>query len=541
MLSVIQALGGLGLFLLGMTLMTDGLRSLAGAAIRKALMRFTHSPLSGAITGAVTTAVLQSSSATTVAAVGFVGAGMLGFSEALGIIFGANIGTTLKGWLVALLGFKVKLGLFALAFVLLGAVVRLFGRGRWPAVGYAVAGFGLIFVGVGFMQEGMADLQQIVTPAVLPADSIVGRLQLVAMGAIFTALTQSSSAGVAMALTALYAGAINFHQAAALVVGMDVGTTVTAALATIGGNVGSRRTGLSHVIYNCMTGLGAVIFITPYVALWEWLSPGALAANAEVGLVAFHTTFNTLGVIIVLPLTRNFARLIEHIIPDRLPGYTVSLNRALLSEPSVAMTAVLASARAELMAMLIHINALLGNTSMGEKVNLVELQQALDETHGYLDRIHLAEDSGKEWIRLVALIHALDHLQRLHDRCEAEDRATTAHSFPLLNGYRKTLVSAIGEVVVDIEQMEWLDAGKRAAQAAVEIHEQVEPLRDQVMGGVARGELDVQEASDALRAMRWMQRVSGHVAKVTGYLATVAGMQYVQDTAPPSVTPDVGN
>ena len=149
--SVLLCLGGLGLFLLGMTVLTDGLRALAGRALRRLLSRFTRSPLSGAMTGAVTTAVVQSSSATTVAAVGFVGAGLLTFPQALGIVLGANVGTTITGWLVALLGFKLELGTAAMPIVLVGALIRLFARGRASAVGFAVAGFGLIFVGISLL------------------------------------------------------------------------------------------------------------------------------------------------------------------------------------------------------------------------------------------------------------------------------------------------------------------------------------------------------------------------------------------------------
>jgi len=141
----LQAIGGLGLFLLGMIVMTEGLRALAGDNIRAALMRFTHNPLSGAVSGTVGTAILQSSSAMTVMAVGFVGAGLMSFPEALGIIFGTNIGTTITGWIVALFGFKFKIGIVVLPLIFMGAVLRLFTRNKLAMAGYTCAGFGLIF------------------------------------------------------------------------------------------------------------------------------------------------------------------------------------------------------------------------------------------------------------------------------------------------------------------------------------------------------------------------------------------------------------
>jgi len=403
-----------------MIVMTDGLRALAGGAMRSVLMRFTRSPLSGAMTGAATTAILQSSSATTVAVVGFVGAGLMNFPEALGIIFGANIGTTITGWFVVLLGFKLNMGTLVLPLILFGAILRLFTHGRVATIGLAIAGFGLIFVGITMMQQGMGGLENIVTPANFPPDTLIGRLTLVAIGILITLITQSSSAGVAAALTALFMGAINFEQAVALVIGMDVGTTVTAAMATIGGSVGSRRTGLSHVIFNLFTGTGAIIMITPYIFLWETIAPGQLINNAEVALVAFHTSFNILGVIAVLPFTNRFAHLMEKLIVDKAPVYTRHLDRALLADTNVALSAVQSTVRDELLALLSHMNAILGDKITGKRIDLHELKSALDETNIYINRIHLSDGKGPNWGRLIAIIHLLDHMQRLYDRCKED-------------------------------------------------------------------------------------------------------------------------
>jgi phosphate:Na+ symporter len=238
---IIRIAGGIGLFLVGMIVITDGLRALAGHSMRAVLMRFTKSPLTGTITGAATTAILQSSSLTTVAAVGFVGAELITFPEALGIIFGANIGTTLKGWVIAILGFKLSIGIIFLPIVFLGAILRLLSKGRLANVGYSIAGFGLIFVGITFMQQSMGDLGNIISFKYLSADTLSGRLLLVAIGILFTVITQSSSAGVVAALTALYTDIINFNQAAALVIGMDIGTTMTAVMATIGGSAAEKK------------------------------------------------------------------------------------------------------------------------------------------------------------------------------------------------------------------------------------------------------------------------------------------------------------
>lgn len=245
-----QLIGGLGIFLLGMIIMVQGLRTFTGQALHDSLMRFTRTPLTGALTGAGATAVLQSSSATTVAAVGFVSAGLMTFENAIGIILGANLGTTITGWLVAILGFKLQLAALVLPLIFMGAAMKLFMRGRGSHAGLALAGFGLIFVGISTMQEAMIALESILDFSHIPADSWSSRLQLVLLGLVFTAITQSSSAGVALTLTALFSGIIEFEQAAALVIGMDVGTTITSALASMGGNAETKRTGYSHVVYN---------------------------------------------------------------------------------------------------------------------------------------------------------------------------------------------------------------------------------------------------------------------------------------------------
>jgi len=513
-----QAAGGLGLFLLGMVILTEGLRALAGDAVRSAIMRFTHTPLSGAVTGAITTAVLQSSSATTVAAVGFVGAGLIGFPEALGIVFGANIGTTITGWLVTLLGFKLKLGLLVLPLVLLGALMRLFGSARTGFAGFALAGFGLIFVGINYMQEGMQGLQHVINFEVFAGDSLADRLLLLLMGVAFTTVTQSSSAGVAATLTAIFAGVVNFNQAAALVVGMDIGTTVTAALATIGGTTGARRTGYSHVIYNLITGVFAIFLISPYVQVWEWFASGSLQANPGLALVGFHSFFNTLGVILVLPFTNSFARLIEYLVPEKIPVYLQQLDRKLKEQPPLALTAVQVTITAELLAMLEHLLAIIGSTT-SRRIDIEELGKALDQTQEYLSAIQPAIGEGSDQQRLLALIHTLDHLQRLHERCEEdEDRAINLYKVAMLRDSHELLQETITQLITQIRGAQWQQARNIAHHAYRKIMGKDAYLRDEVVRQMAGHTLTIQTGTGTLQAIRWLARVSKHLARITKHL-----------------------
>ena len=521
---IIQTLGGIGLFLLGMIVMTNGLNALAGKAIRQTLLRFTHTPLSGAISGAACTAIVQSSSATTVAAIGFVGAGLMSFPSALGIVFGANIGTTLTGWLVAVLGFKLQLNIIVLPLIFIGAIMKLFANKRLGEIGLALAGFGVIFVGITFMQQGMQGMEKMISFDHFSEDTLITRLQLVGLGIVFTIITQSSSAGVATALSALFAGMINFEQAAALVIGMDIGTTFTAAIATIGGSVGARRTGYSHVIYNFFTGISALILLTPYIWVWAHFNAAFLQDNAEIGLVLFHTTFNFLGVIIVLPFTRLFVRFIERLIPEVVNKYEQPLDRALLTQPSLALAQIQQNIYFQLVALVKHIQAVLTHGKQGERVDLLDLNNAIDDTHAYVDEIHLRPKEHEDWERLVAVVHCLDHLQRLQRRCEEEEnRALTASQSSTVRNATELLHQLLEEIVPLLEVQNWTGIETSCQDKADAIDTLIEPLRKRVLERLASGEMDEPTATERLEAIRWLQRTSKHIARIVFHYQRVNG------------------
>jgi phosphate:Na+ symporter len=525
-----ELVGGLGLFLLGMVVMTDGLRALAGDAIRRWLIRFTRNAYSGALSGAACTALLQSSSATTVAAVGFVAAELMSFPAALGIIFGANLGTTITGWMVALFGFKLKIGLLALPLVFIGAVMRLFGRGRLADIGMTIAGFALIFVGITTMQTAMLDVSDLLTFDRFSGDSIGNRLALVAIGAGFTIITQSSSAGVAATLTALNAGIVDFPQAAALVIGMDVGSTVTAMVAAIGVGVNARRTGLSHVMYNIMTGTAAFLLVPLYIHAWAAIAPGGLEANAEFALVGFHSLFNVLGVVAVLPFTRPFARMMERLVPGEAPSYTQSLDPASLQRSDLALDAVHASVRTILIPLLALLQNILAHRTDGG-VSPAGLRTAIDETHAYLDQIHLRNEVEPDWPRLVETIHVLDHMRRLHERCtHPEELDTDSEHAQGLMMQRDVLSNCAAATAEHLRASEWTDAAACTRAAAAQIHDQKVPFRETVIRAIGAGELDVRLGTELLEATRWYRRTSKHLERITVHLS--ASVAQTRTTAP---------
>lgn len=334
-----KLVGGIGLFLLGMVLFTDGLKAFAGQTLRRELVRFTGRPLKAFVSGALATALVQSSSATTITVIGFVSAGLLTIPQAVGVVIGASLGTTGTGWIVSVLGLKVSVGFYALPLVAAGAFMKLLARGRWKTFGLALAGFGLIFVGIEALQEGMLDLSGLFSLVQLPSMGLWGHVLVMLLGVFMTVVMQSSSAAVATTLTALHTGAVNFEQAAALIIGAAVGTTVTGALAAIGASVPAKRTALAHVLFNLGTGLIAVLLL-PLLPWVIRLMQGHLGLDpGAVSLAAFHTFFIAVGVAVFRPFVDSFARGIERLLPETGPTLTRHLDDTLLNAPSVALEA----------------------------------------------------------------------------------------------------------------------------------------------------------------------------------------------------------
>ncbi len=332
-------LGGVGLFLAGMILMSDGLKAAAGGRLQWFLERTTHTPFSAFLTGVALTALVQSSSATTITTIGFVSAGLLSFSSAIGVIIGANVGTTSTGWIVALLGFKLNVGAIALPFIGVGALMRLLLHGARASLGMALVGFGLIFVGIDFLQEGMGGLAHHIDLSPFSQPSLMNHLWLVLIGAVMTVLLQSSSAAVALTLTALNSGAIGLEQSAYLVIGQNLGTTVKAILAAMGASMPAQRTALAHILFNGVTGALTFFFAPMLLALAIAWSEFIGDSDPSVVIALFHTLFNLLGAALFLPFITPFARLIERLIPERGPVLTRHLDDSVLHLPEVATEA----------------------------------------------------------------------------------------------------------------------------------------------------------------------------------------------------------
>ena len=304
-------LGGIGLFLLGMGLMTDGLKLAAGSTLERILAYSTKTRLRGLASGVLVTALVQSSSAVTVAAIGFVNAGLLTLGQSMWVLFGANVGTTMTGWLVALVGLKFKIELLALPLIGIGMALRLSGEGkRRGALGMALAGFGVLFLGIDMLKESFSGMSADFS---LPEGEGARDILLqVLIGILLTVLMQSSSASLAIALTAAQGGLLTAQGAAAVVIGANVGTTVTALIASIGATPNAKRAASAHILFNVLTG-------TMALALLPWLvsAIGMAGETLELGsapaakLALFHTAFNLLGVVLIWPIAGRMVEFLE--------------------------------------------------------------------------------------------------------------------------------------------------------------------------------------------------------------------------------------
>ena len=530
----IHALGGVGLFLLGMIWLSEGLRGLAGQSLREALARFTKTPLTGALTGAAGTAVIQSSSATIVTAIGFVSAGLLSFPQALGVIFGANLGTTVTGWLVTIFGFKLDLGQITLPLLFLSALARIFGTNRLATIGTALAGFSLIFLGIDVLKSALNGIQGLVTPADFPDDTIPGRIKLLLIGMAITLVTQSSSAGVTAALAALGAQAINLPQAAAMVIGMDVGTTFTALLATLGGSTATRRTGLSHVIYNLMTGLAAFLLLGPYTRLVAGL-------DTQFALVAFHSAFNALGVIAILPFARPFARLIVAVVPDRGPRLTRALERVTLRDTLAATHAAAVTLESIAAAQAGFLERRLGKThgSRQDSTELRAITDAIAELRRFIADIPLDPANATRIApaeRIATMHHALDHLGRLAYRCAQTHRLDVMESDARLRKVRNLLRRVAAST---LHARDPSHAELRLNRLRHVLRDERERYRHRLLSNIPQTHRGAEDCIARIDAMRWLHRVSYHLWRIQHHLNRLHEAQPCTEPRPPSppVTP----
>ena len=419
-MTIIKLLGGLGLFIYGMKLMGDGLENAAGEGLKKILEKVTKNPIIAVVVGAIVTMVIQSSSATTVMVVGFVNAGLMNLAQAAGIIMGANIGTTITAQLVAF-----KLDTIAPIFVFVGAMMVMFVKGKKRReIGNIILGFGILFVGMGTMSGAMKPLTSL--PVFQEILTTVGQhwyLGIIA-GAVITAVLQSSSATTGILVALATAGAIDIKMALPIIFGCNIGTCVTAMLATIGTNKTAHRAAMLHFIFNVA---GTVIFLPFLLTGWLGDLVSYFSDNVTRQIANSHTIFNIVNTLIMVPLIPVLCKIVEKIIPgedDEKVGPKYIDDR-LLETPVIAAGQVvketLRMANKAKTSLELAMTAFMKNDeSTAQKVyENEEVINNLEECiTTYLVKLSKCELSDKEKNIVASTFHIVNDIERIGDHAE---------------------------------------------------------------------------------------------------------------------------
>lgn len=335
---------GVAIFLFGMIFLEDGFRAFTGGILENLLAKTTDKLWKAVSFGVVSTTVMQSSSLVSVITISFLSSGLIGLAAGIGIIFGANLGTTTGAWLIAGLGLKVNISAYAMPMLVFG-VILVFQKSRnLKGVGYVLAGLGLLFLGIHHMKEGFEAFRETIDLTQFAVEGYLGLFLFAAIGITATVIMQSSHATLVIIITALSVSQITYENALALAIGANVGTTITALIGSMSANHQGKRLAGGHLIFNVITGLLAIIFIWQLIWAVDWISQtvGVAADNYTLKLAVFHTVFNLIGVIVMMPFVDQLVRFLERMIPTPETSIveTQFLNQSVADFPETLLSAV---------------------------------------------------------------------------------------------------------------------------------------------------------------------------------------------------------
>lgn len=518
--------GGVGLFLLGMWLMTDGLKLAAGPALERILARSTGTRLRGLASGMLITAVVQSSSAVTMATIGFVNAGLLTLGQALWVLFGSNVGTTMTGWLVALVGLNFKIEVLAMPMIGIGMVLHLTGQGvRRGALGMTLTGFGVLFLGIDVLKNTFTDLgSQMALPG---GDGVLGVLAHVGAGLVLTVLMQSSSAALAVALTAAQSGLVTLNDAAAVVVGANIGTTATALLAALGATPNARRAAAAHVLFNLLSGAVALALLPWLIDAIEHLRDGLeLEAAPAVTLALFHTVFNVLGVLLMWPLANRLAvflagrfRTAEE--DEARPHH---LDRSVLSVPALALDALVQEVRRTGAIALRGARRVWGvqpagmAATLSEQVVVAQLNVAIARFVADLYRVSMAAESAQKLPQVLRAARYYDAVAELAADLAAMPYPGTLGPPPL----RDRIIDFVSETAPLLTINQEADADARHTDLQRRYH----ALKAAILAEGAGGNIDIHDMELCLRRLSRMRRLAEQALKAA---MTLGGLNLSPD------------
>ena len=339
---------GVAILLFGMIMLEEGFNAFVEGPLQKVLRRSTNKLYKSLGLGFAVTAILQSSSLISVITISFLSAGLIDLYAGIGIIFGANIGTTATAWLVATFGLKVKVSALAMPMLAFGILFVFQKSKSMKGIGYVLAGLGFFFLGIHFMKQGFDIYQDSINLADYAIPGFWGLIVYTLIGVLVTLILQSSSAAMALILTALAVGQITYDNSLALAIGANVGTTITAILGALSSNTAGKRLAGAHLIFNVVTGLIALVFITQLGQFVNYISnsTGIAPDNYTVKLAIFHTVFNLIGVLVMVPFINKLVKFLSRVFKEKETDedqieYPVYLNESVLSYPQTALKALL--------------------------------------------------------------------------------------------------------------------------------------------------------------------------------------------------------
>ena len=335
---------GVAVFLFGMLFLEEGFKAFTGGLLERLLRRTTDNIWKSLSFGVVSTTLMQSSSLVSVITISFLGAGLITLAAGVGIIFGANLGTTTGAWLIAGFGMKVKISAYAMPMLVFGIILVFQQSKSLKGVGYILAGLGFLFLGIHYMKEGFEAFKDTIDLTKFAVDGYSGVLLFTLIGVFATVIMQSSHATLVIIITALAAGQITYENGLGLAIGANIGTTITAILGSLSSNVMGKRLAGAHLIFNCITAIIAIALIYQLMAGVDVLAAaiGIAADDWTMKLAVFHSIFNTIGIAVMMPFTNQLVNFLMRIMPDKKltraePKY---LNDSVIELPDTAIEAV---------------------------------------------------------------------------------------------------------------------------------------------------------------------------------------------------------
>ncbi|WP_420554923.1 Na/Pi cotransporter family protein [Neptuniibacter marinus] len=523
--------GGIGLFLLGMHLMTTGMQQAAGQGLKKALQAATESPLRGLASGILITAIVQSSSAVTVATIGFVNAGLLKLRQSITLIYGCNIGTTITGWLIALIGFKVNISAFALPMVAIGMFLKLTGGERKSShFGMAIAGFGLFFIGLDYLKNAFDGLDSYL-PLDQMSNSATGLIMCVLAGFFLTLLMQSSSAAMAITLSLTAAGSIPIASAGALVIGANLGTTSTAMLSVIGATSNAKRIAAAHVIFNLITGFIGVILL---VLLAGIINSDLNNLNLVILLAGFHTLFNLIGVAALWPLTDHLERFLNKRFcsQEESFGQPRFLDKTILSSPALAVEAMKSElSRVSALTAKMAKAAISAETSETSKLAALmnSAQQLNDKIGEYNQKIaqrNLTQEISEilpSAMRLTRYYSEIARLSALMPKYyDVLEQGSNRSIRELIHDYQQSTIELIDSC--EIKDNVYM-SGMESRTLIKQLENKYQNIKSHILESNIAGKLDPQESILLLDALSHIHRLSEQVEKAARFWSSLTPMQ----------------